>query len=230
MLQLAVFDIAGTTVKDEDFVSRSVHNAFERKGIQLDNVALGPLMGYHKPLAVRMILEQVRIAPDESLINEIHDDFVREMLAFYENSPEVQPLPGAEEIFRYLKQRGVPIALNTGFSRNIAAVIVERFDWVKRGLIDAYIGSDEVENGRPHPDMINELRRRLDVPGDAVIMKVGDTIVDVQEGKAAGCKFNVAVTTGASTIAELEKQQPTHIINFLLEIPAILQASLQAYA
>lgn len=230
MLHLAVFDIAGTTVKDEDFVAKSIHNAFERKGIALRNIDLGPLMGYHKPLAVQMILEHQGIEPDASLINEIHDDFVNEMISFYETSPEVEPLPGAEETFRYLKQRGVPIGLNTGFSRSIATVIVERFDWVNRGLVDAYIGSDEVAHGRPHPDMINELKRRLNVAEDAVILKVGDTIVDVQEGKAAGCKFNVAVTTGASTFAELQKEHPTHIINYLLEIPAILQASLQAYA
>lgn len=230
MLHLAVFDIAGTTVKDDDFVAKAMHEAFAKHNIRLQNIDLGPLMGYHKPLAIKMIFEHQGIPYDESLIRTLHDDFVDNMISFYATSPEVEPLPGAEEIFRYLKQRGACIALNTGFSRNIAEVIVGRFKWIKNGLVDAFIGSDEVANGRPHPDMIIELKKRLQLSVDAVTMKVGDTVVDVQEGKAAGCKFIVGVTTGAAAVAELEKQQPTHIVNHLLEIPDILHASLPAYA
>lgn len=230
MIHLAVFDIAGTTVKDDDFVAKAIHNAFEKKNIPLRNIDLGPLMGYPKPIAIRIILEHQGIAANPNLVQTIHDDFVNEMLTFYKTSPEVEPLPGAEDIFRYLKQRGALIALNTGFSRNIAETIVTRLEWIERGLVDAYIGSDEVANGRPHSDMIVELKKRLNLSPDAVVMKVGDTIVDIEEGKGASCKFNVGITTGASTSAELETHHPTHIINHLLEIPAILQASLQAYA
>lgn len=230
MLHLAVFDIAGTTVKDDDFVAKAMHEAFDKQNFRLHNIDLRPLMGYHKPLAIRLIFEHQGIPYDEALIQTLHDDFVDSMLTFYATSPEVEPLPGTEEIFRYLKQRGARIALNTGFSRNIAEVIVGRFNWIEKGLVDAFIGSDEVANGRPHPDMIIELKERLNLSADAVTMKVGDTIVDVQEGKAAGCKFIVAVTTGAATVVELEKQQPTHIVDHLLEIADILHASLPAYA
>lgn len=230
MLHLAVFDIAGTTVKDDDFVAKAMHEAFAKQNIQLHNIDLGPLMGYHKPLAIKMILDHQGISYDAALAQTLHDDFVEFMLWFYATSPEVEPLPGAEEIFGYLKQRGARIALNTGFSRNIAEVIVGRFKWIENGLVDAFIGSDEVANGRPHADMIIELKNRLGLSADAVTMKVGDTVVDVQEGRAAGCKFIVAVTTGAATLTELEKQKPTHIVNHLLEIPDVLHASLPAYA
>lgn len=230
MLHLAVFDIAGTTVKDDDFVAKAMHEAFAKKGIRLRNIDLRPLMGYHKPLAIKMILEHQSIQYDTALVQALHDDFVEGMLSFYAASPAVAPLAGAEDIFRYLKQSGVLVALNTGFSRNIAEVIVNRFSWVERGLVDTFIGSDEVANGRPHPDMIIELKKRLRLSVEAVTMKAGDTVVDVQEGRAAGCKFIVAVTTGAATAAELEKQRPTHIVNRLMEIPGILHASLPAYA
>jgi phosphonatase-like hydrolase len=229
MIQLAVFDIAGTTVKDDDFVAKAIYSTFEKKGIRLRNIDAGPLMGYPKPVAIQMILEHQGIEPDAELVRALHGDFIDGMISFYASSPDVEPLPGAEEIFRYLKQRGAFVALNTGFSRNIAEVIVNRFAWSERGLIDAFIGSDEVAKGRPHPDMIFELKRRLNLSADAPVMKVGDTIVDIQEGRAAGCKFNVGVTTGACAKDELEQQQPTHIINYLLEIPVVLQAS-QAYA
>jgi phosphoglycolate phosphatase-like HAD superfamily hydrolase len=121
----------------------------------------------------------------------------------------------------------VKVALNTGFSRNIAGVIVARFQWQERGLVDEYIGSDEVAEGRPSADMINALKKRLSIGEEAEVMKIGDTVVDILEGKAAGCTYTVAVTTGAAIREELESFQPTHIIHDLSQIEALFRESLQ---
>lgn len=230
MVDFVVFDMAGTTVADKDYVAKAFQSAFSNQQIIISEAEINPLMGYPKPIAIQMVLENAGVEFDEDLVQDIHDDFVGQMMDFYETSPFVQPMPDAEDIFFQLQEKGIRIALNTGFSRDIAEVIIARFKWMERGLINDFIASDEVEQGRPFADMINTLKIRNGFSKDAEIMKVGDTIVDILEGKAAGCKYVVAVTTGATPREELEPYAPTHIISGLSEIPAILSESKQAYA
>ena len=230
MIDLAVLDMAGTTVTDKNFVAKAFINAFRNQAVNVTEGDVNPLMGYPKPIAIQMVLENAGIEFDAELVQNIHEDFVGGMITFYEESPSVQPMPGAEELFFYLQEKGVRIALNTGFSWNIAEVIVNRFQWLERGLINDFIASDDVENGRPYPDMINRLKERNNLSDDAVVMKVGDTVVDILEGKGAGCRYVIAVTTGAATKEELQAHSPTHIISSLAEIPAILRSTMHTYA
>lgn len=227
MIDFAVFDIAGTTVLDKDYVARAFQKAFYNSHLQVTEAEVNPLMGYSKSIAIQMVLERQGVHFDAKLVDKIHHDFVNDMMDFYEFSPYVQAMPDAEDIFFYLKEHGVKIALNTGFSRNIAEVIVKRFQWMERGLIDDFICSDEVSKGRPYYYMIEELKKRNHIGSDAVIMKVGDTIADVLEGKNAGCRYVIAVTTGATKREELEEHSPTHIISSLSEIPGIIGQSVQ---
>ncbi|HEX2628371.1 MAG TPA: HAD hydrolase-like protein [Chitinophagaceae bacterium] len=225
-IQMVVFDMAGTTVADNDYVARAFQDAFEINGMTIRRGMVNPLMGYHKPLAIQMVLEQLGVEFDAELIEKIHDDFEDAMVEFYMYAPEVTPLPGAEELFLYLKEKGVHIALNTGFSKVIADTIINRFEWKERNLVDDHIGSNEVEMGRPYPFMIKELMQRTGINDPQCVAKVGDTTVDIEEGRNAGCRYIISVTTGAATVEELEKMNPTHIVNSLEEIPAILQLAI----
>jgi phosphonatase-like hydrolase len=128
-----------------------------------------------------------------------------------------------------LKERGIIIALNTGFPRSVADAIVARLQWMERGLVDFYIASDEVEQGRPDPSMIKELMMEAGVKDPKEVIKIGDTTVDVEEGINADCLYVIAVTTGAATRNELEKYHPTHIIDDLSELIALLQPVGNAY-
>ena len=222
-IKLAVFDMAGTTVSDKNFVARAFQKAFANQGIEIDAADANPLMGYHKPLAIQMMLEKMGVEPDAEFIEEIHADFENEMMDFYKAAPEVKTMPGAEEFFLVLKERGVRVALNTGFSKNIADVIVERFQWKERGLVDDYIGSNEVEMGRPYTFMIAELMKRAGVQDPNDVAKIGDTTVDIEEGINAGCRYVIGVTTGACKEEDLRQMNPTHIIHHLSELSAILQ-------
>lgn len=227
MIDFAVFDIAGTTVSDKDYVARAFQKAFYNSNLTVTEAEVNPLMGYPKPVAIQMVLERQGVSFSEELIQKIHDDFVEDMVDFYESSPYVQPMPDTEDVFLYLKEHGVKIGLNTGFSKSIAEVIVKRFQWIERGLIDDFICSDQVKKGRPFRYMINELMKRNNIGNDAIIMKVGDTVADILEGKNAGCKYVIAVTTGAASREDLEQHSPTHIISSLSEIPSILSQSIQ---
>lgn len=221
-IDLAVFDMAGTTVTDKDFVAKAFQKAFNNHEVKISEAQVNPLMGYPKPIAIKMVLKGAGIKFDEGLVQNIHKDFVEEMMDFYKDSPHVQPMPGTEDIFFYLQEKGIRVALNTGFSRDIAEVIVNRFQWMDRGLINDFIASDEVAEGRPFPDMITALKIRNGFNDDALILKVGDTVVDIKEGRNAGCSLVVAVTTGACTREQLQQHHPDHIINSLTELPSLL--------
>ena len=222
-IRLAVFDIAGTTVADDHAVANAFRNAFESYGYgEISEEDVKPLMGYKKPIAIRMVLEKLGVDEDIALVEDIHDEFVSEMMDYYEYSPEVKPMPEAENVFLQLKERGIKVALNTGFSKDIADVIVSRLQWKERGLIDDYIASDEVEAGRPQPFMIQTLMQRAGITDANEVIKIGDTEVDVNEGRNAGCSLVVAVTTGAFTKEQLQEYNPDHIIDDLSQLPALI--------
>jgi phosphoglycolate phosphatase-like HAD superfamily hydrolase len=85
------------------------------------------------------------------------------------------------------------------------------------------ICSDEVPEGRPAADMIRVLIRDLDISSPEHVLKVGDTEVDVEEGRSAGCGIVVSVTTGAYTRQQLEEYQPDFIIDDLRELLPIVE-------
>ena len=106
-IRLAVFDMAGTTVADDNHVAKAFQEAFRKNGIEIELEAANPLMGYHKPLAIQLLLEQSGIEFDEELIDQIHGDFEDAMIDFYEYDLAVKPITGAEDVFEKLKENGI---------------------------------------------------------------------------------------------------------------------------
>jgi phosphonatase-like hydrolase len=221
-VKLAVFDIAGTTVADDNAVSTAFKDAFGAYGFSINEEEVMPLMGYKKPLAIQIMLQKMGVEFDEELIEKIHSEFEVAMLDHYEYSPDVRPMPGAEAVMMKLKQQGIRIALNTGFSKAIADTIMTRLQWMEKGLVDDYIASDEVQEGRPKPFMILELMKRAGLVDPGEVAKIGDTEVDINEGKNAGCSVVVAVTTGAFTKDQLVPYHPDHIIDHLSQLPGLI--------
>ena len=224
-IKLVVFDMAGTTVSDENYVALSFQQAMKKHGYHVELKDVNPLMGYEKPLAIQMILDKYetdiqKINTDS--IARIHTDFVNIMLEFYTNSNEIRPLPNVESTFGQLRAMGIKIGLDTGFSRNIAELIISRLNWETQ--IDIMVASDDVKNGRPYPDMIHKMQADLNLLTTDEVVKIGDTEVDVNEGINAGCKYVVGITTGAFTREELEPHHPTHIIDDISELIAIIKA------
>lgn len=227
--ELAVFDMAGTTVHDPDLVVQALHDALAQAGCHAAVPELRAMMGYTKPAAIRSLLAAHDLPADDAQVTRVHEDFVRRMLDCYRTHDAVRPMAGAEDIFNWLHARGIKVALNTAFSQDIAECLIERFGWRERGLIDAAISADRVAQGRPAPDMIRALMAACGVTDATRVLKVGDTEVDIREGRAASCGLVVAVTTGAYTRAELLTHHPDAVLDGLQELPALLARSSQTH-
>ncbi|MBN8854965.1 MAG: hypothetical protein BGO55_19320 [Sphingobacteriales bacterium 50-39] len=228
-IQLVVFDIAGTTVYDNGQVADAFITACRAADIEIPANEVKKVMGFRKIDAIRLLLDKFSPAVPvgtqrESLISGIHDRFIQNMISFYQQDPELRPMPHAEELFSSLHRKGIKVALNTGFTRAITDAILHRLHWDNgAGYVDSVICSDEVPEGRPSPDMINRLIQRLDIASANNVLKVGDTEVDVEEGRNAGCAIVVSVTTGAYTRQQLQEYRPDHIIDSLEELIPIIE-------
>src|SRR5262249_21782852 len=95
--------------------------------------------------------------------------------------------------------------------------------------LDATIASDEVQQGRPHPDMIRRAMELTGVSDPGRVAKVGDTPADLHEGEAAQCALIVGVTSGSHTRDELAAHPHTHLIDRLSTLLTLVQDVDAAY-
>ena len=224
-IKLVVFDIAGTTVRDNGNVAQAFIAAFRDFGFAIPPSEVKKVMGFRKIDAIALLLGKFAPAQkdDELLVDRIHTRFIDTMIAYYRDDSQLAPMPHAEALFAALQDRGIKVALDTGFTRSITDTILHRLRWDDRStLIDQVVCSDEVEKGRPYPDMIEVLMDDLGIDSPASVLKVGDTEVDVEEGRNAGCGKVVSVTTGAYTREQLLPYQPDFIIDDLEELLPII--------
>lgn len=218
MIQLVVFDVAGTTVNDPDLVGGCLRSALERVGVGVPDVEMRRIMGTPKPVAIAELIEGRNVGKS---VHEIHSDFVRSMLETYREHPDVRPIEGIVEVFQALREHGIKVALDTGFDRPILDAVLDRLNW-KNGVVDASISSDEVRAGRPAPDLVYEAMRRTGVTEIARVAKVGDTAADLNEGANAGCSINIGVTYGTHAREQLVSHPHTHLVDAPEQILTIL--------
>ncbi|NEQ51182.1 MAG: HAD hydrolase-like protein [Leptolyngbya sp. SIO3F4] len=190
---MVVFDMAGTTVRDEDnAVASSVQKALAEFGCDITLEAVDPVMGMPKPLAIRSLLD--KYSRDDSLrsrSDEVHTRFQQIVVDHYKTGSGVAEVPGTSRVFRLLRDEGIKVAIDTGFDRLTLDTIVNRLGW--DGMLDASVASGEVENGRPAPDMIEVLMDRVGVSDSSTVCKVGDSVSDIEQGLNAGCGLVAAV-------------------------------------
>lgn len=218
LVDLIVFDIAGTTVKDKDNVNMCVREALLAAGTDVPLSRINLTMGLPKPVAIGQLLQESGSTAD---LEAVHRDFVERMKDYYRTAPEVGPIEGVEEAFAEFREAGVKVVLDTGFSREITDVILERLGW-DATVIDGSVCSDEVANGRPYPDMILHHMKANGLEDVRRVAKVGDAPADLNEGKNAGCGFVIGVLCGTHTEEQLAAHPHTHLVPMVRDLPAIL--------
>lgn len=213
-IELIVFDVAGTTVADDFAVGHVFEQALAEAGIRATRAEITEVMGLAKPEAIRTLA--ARHLSAEALATTtvaIHERFVALMVEHYATAT-VTPIPGAEATFAALRERGVAVALDTGFDRRILDAVLDRLGWAE-GVVDTTVASDEVARGRPHPDMIRRAMDHMLVLDEADVWKVGDTVADVLEGRAAACGATIGVMSGTGSAVALEQAGATWVVRDL---------------
>src|SRR5262249_16905898 len=135
----------------------------------------------------------------------------------------VREIPGAAGVFSWLRGRGVRVALNTGFDRETAAMLLDALGWSK-GAVDALVCGDDVPRGRPAPGMVRGGVGLTGVADGAPGANVGDRVLELQAGHNARVGWNIGVLTGAHGRALMAAQPHTHLLASVAELPALFSS------
>ena len=221
-IAMVVFDMAGTTVDEGNVVYRTLHKAIEKvcPSVSFEDVLkLGA--GKEKLQAIRETLSGSNISLNEATIQEIFKDFLG-LLDIAYAILIVVPTNNTERLFNELRTKDINVVLNTGYNTVTAISLLNKLNWVKGVQYDLLVTSSDVSNNRPMPDMILYAMDKLNITDASTVIKVGDSTIDIEEGRNAGCKYNIGVTTGAHTKAQLESANPDYIFDNIYDVVSVL--------
>ncbi len=214
--------MAGTTVNENNVVYKTLRKAINQAGYDftLDQV-LAEGAGKEKLKAIKDILHSQNGGENIQLANSIYQNFIVMLALAYQNL-EIKPIEGAEELFHQLKKKNILVVLNTGYNEETARTLLNKLRWEEGGIIDGLVTASDVVQNRPQPDMILFAMKKFGIQDAHEVIKVGDSMIDIEEGANAGCYLNIGITTGAHTYEQLLSAHPDLIIHNLLDLlPAL---------
>lgn len=211
--------MAGTVIDEQNLVYKTIRQAIVSAGYVCDlDTVLAIAAGKEKRQAIVDVLTYLTDdEPLDDLIDKIYETFKQELDIVYQ-SGLVKAMADAERVFDELRKKNIKIALNTGYNRSMAKLILSQVGWIVPLHFDVLVTASDVDSGRPNPDMILNAMAQLAIENLSYVVKVGDSAVDILEGKNAECGITVGVTTGAQNREQLAAAKPTYIFDSLLDL------------
>ena len=250
-----LLDWAGTTV---DFGCmapvRAFMDSFAANGITVTEEETRKPMGMLKRDHIKTMLSMDRIAAqwqkrygrswEPQDIETIYSSFEPDLLASLADYTKVKP--GVLKTVTALRARGIKIGSTTGYTDTMMKIVAPTAA-VQGYQPDCWFSPDATNGmGRPYPYMIFKNIMELKLSDVRCVIKAGDTVSDIAEGRAAGV-WSVGIIDGSSVMAltedafrsltEYEKNErreavrhtfmnagADYVITDITELPAVIQA------
>jgi phosphoglycolate phosphatase len=225
VIELVALDMAGTTIDDHGLVYLALSTSVEETGATVAETDLQLWMGTDKVTAITNLMRLGGQQPTDDRVAAAFERFRSILAESYAATPPVA-LPGVKAALAELRDRGILIALTTGFSDDVAGPLLESLGWtVGPGadhLLDAVVTTSDVVAGRPAPYMIHHAMEKTGVRDVRAVLAAGDTLVDLQAAHNAGV-IRVGVTSGALEREQLAAVAHDYILGSVAELPGIAE-------
>lgn len=219
-IQLAVIDMAGTTVADDGLVADAFEAAADAAGV--------PASGAARDHARRYVLDtmgQSKIAVFRALFDD--EATAQRANAAFEaayagliTAGRATPIPGAAEALSALRATGVKVALTTGFSADTQGMLIAALGW--HDIADVVLAPGDGVRGRPYPDLILTALMRTGADGVQNVAALGDTANDIDSALRAGVAIAAGTLTGAHDERRLVAAGATHIVTSVTDFADLL--------
>lgn len=212
-LKAAVLDWAGTVV---DFgcqaPAATFVEAFAAEGVAISIAQARAPMG----MAKRDHIKAITAMPDvvaawqarngraigEADIDRLYDAFLPLQLAAVRRHARL--IPGALEAVESMRAQGFAIGTTTGYPRAVMAVVAAEAE-AQGYRPDCVIAAEDAPLGRPSPFPALAALARLGVYPVEAVVKIGDTVVDIEEGLNGGM-WSVGITVTGNEVGLTEAE------------------------
>ena len=234
---MAVFDLSGTTVKDDTGVRDCLYKAAVEYKLPTTPEEILQSMGTNKIHLYQYLIAKSRgqqinfkdfeKTKDPQTYNEavmIFERYQAIMVDHYQTN--VEEIPGTSDVFQWCHDKNIKVATNTGFHRVVVDAIMDGLGWIRDGLVDLAVDVEHIPGqiGRPAPYMIFYAMTHLNIHSVHEVIKIGDTPADMLEGRNAGVRGVIGVMSGPRPIATWGKYWHTHVIESVADLPALIEA------
>ena len=221
MIDLVALDMAGTTIDDHGSVYVALQRSVEETGATVAANDLQRWMGTDKTEAIGALMRLGGGNPTTASVAAAFERFHAILAELYRERPPVA-LPGVPDALRTLRDRGVRIALTTGFDDDVALPLLDAIGWRTGadGLLDAVVTTSDVTAGRPAPYLIQHAMELTGVADVRRVIAAGDTIVDVRAARNAGV-IAVGVLSGALAREDFAGHDYDHLLDSVADIPTL---------
>ena len=230
-LEAVIFDWAGTTVDHGSLAPvRAVTDVFRLRGITVSDADARRDMGIFKRDHIARVLAMPHIAsqwrqvhqadPGDDDVASVFADFLPLQMNVLEQYSDV--IEGVAAVAMRLRKRHLRIGSTTGYTRPMLNAIVERAR-AQGYEADAALCPDDVGGGRPHPWMCLQIALSFRISATAAVVKIGDTVSDIEEARNAGMWAVGVAATGneiglsAAALAALPEADRQHRLTIARE-------------
>ncbi len=215
MIEAVVFDVDGTLVDSNYQHALAWFRAFRRYDVT------PPIWRIHRAVGMGGDKLVQAIAGDDverRLGDDLRSAWSEEFAPYLE---EVQPLAGAQALLEEVRRRRVSLVLASSGQREH----VEHYLGLVNGreLAEAWTTSEDAEQTKPAPDLIQTAMGRLDT---ANAVMIGDSVWDAKAAERAGLE-TYALRTGGFSVEELESAGARKVYDSLEDLQDDLDAILR---
>lgn len=211
--KMLVFDMAGTTINENGIVYQTLYETMKKYGLDVSKKDIEYWHGANKYHALEHFLSQYIgnstsylqnnfdvFESEKRKLNQMFDENLKQQ--YFDNSSISLIDESVPVLFNSFRENGIKITLNTGYSKDIQENIIRTLNMDE--FVDGYISSEDVKYGRPYPYMIYNLMEKFDVESPQEVIKIGDTVNDMLEGRNAHC-LTIGVLSGADSREKLNR-------------------------
>lgn len=154
-----LWDLDGTLVDSEPVWDVSLAETVRRLGGELSDRGRTAVLGTELDRAVLILLDEAGAEPTPELIAQTRIHLISRTAELFADGVVWQP--GAREALDLVEGAGIPMALVTNNQRVLTELAL---DVVGRGRFAATVCGDEVDRGKPAPDVYQRAAELLGVP------------------------------------------------------------------
>jgi len=189
-----IFDFDGVLVNTMETHFACYSQALEEAGVPIDKAQFYSQAGMTGREQIAYFARRAGKSVDVDAI------YRRKGEIFRARKPEARAIESMVDLYKLLRANGHPVAIATGSSRPSVMPVIEQFDLAPNALVT----SEDVQRGKPNPDLFLAAAERLGAPPDRCVV-VEDSDVGIESAKRAGMRALRFFDRIAGSSARVEK-------------------------